>query len=143
MAIKMYELAGDTDDRLFSPYCWRARMALAHKGISHETIPWRFTEKDALAFSGSATVPVIKDGATVVADSWRIAIYLEDAYPSRPGLFESAESRALCDFFGQWAFRAVHPALFRVVMLDLFERIHEKVRDHRTSALSRLRRGWT
>ena len=126
MAIQLYDLAGAEDDRRFSPYCWRTKMALKHKGLEFDAVPWRFTEKDALAFSGSTTVPVIKDGATVVTDSWRIAIYLDDAYPSRPGLFASAESRALCDFFGQWAFRAVHPVLFRVVMLDLFERLHEK-----------------
>ena len=34
-------------NRRFSPFCWRARMALAHKG-QVETKPWRFTEKDKL-----------------------------------------------------------------------------------------------
>ena len=124
--IVLYDLAGAEDDRRFSPYCWRTKMALKHKGLEFESVAWRFTEREALAFSGSATVPVIRDGDTVVADSWRIALYLDDAYPSRPGLFESSESRALCEFVGNWAFRALHPALFRVVMPDLFARIHEK-----------------
>jgi len=124
--IVLWDLAGAEDERRFSPYCWRSKMALKHKGLEFDTVAWRFTEKDAIAFSGSATVPVMKDGETVVADSWRIALYLDDAYPSRPGLFASAESRALCEFFGHWAFRVLHPALFRVVMLDLFARIHDK-----------------
>src|SRR6266446_7829836 len=59
MAIKLYDLAGAETDRRFSPYCWRARMALAHKGLEVETIPWRFAEKDAIAFSGQGRVPVL------------------------------------------------------------------------------------
>ena len=39
-------------------------MALAHKGLAVETIPWRFTDKAALAFSGQERVPVIRDGDT-------------------------------------------------------------------------------
>jgi glutathione S-transferase len=124
--IILFDLAGAEDDRRFSPYCWRIKMALKHKGLEFETVPWRFTEKDAIAFASSKTVPVIKDGETAVADSWRIAGYLDDAYPQRPGLFASAESRALCQFFHEWAFRTLHLAVFPVVMLDLFGRIHEK-----------------
>jgi hypothetical protein len=45
---ELYELAGADENRRFSPYCWRIRMALAHKGLDVECIPWRFTEKDAL-----------------------------------------------------------------------------------------------
>ena len=50
--MKLYELAALEDDRCFSPYCWRIKMALAHKGLSYETIPWRFTEKAEIALSG-------------------------------------------------------------------------------------------
>ena len=38
-AIRMYDLAGADPARRFSPYCWRIRMALAHKNLSVETIP--------------------------------------------------------------------------------------------------------
>ena len=48
MNIKMYDLAGADANRRFSTYCWRIRMALAHKGLEVETIPWRFTDKDAM-----------------------------------------------------------------------------------------------
>ena len=73
MAIVMHDLAGADPALRFSPYCWRTRMALAHKGLAVETIPWRFTDKAALAFSGQERVPVIRDGDTVVSDSWTIA----------------------------------------------------------------------
>jgi glutathione S-transferase len=126
MAILLYDLAGAEDDRRFSPYCWRVKMALAHKGLEYQTVPWRFTEKDVIAFSGSSSVPVIRDGDTAVADSWRIALYLDDAYPSRPALFGGPEARALCEFFANWALRTVHPPALRVILPDLFARLHDK-----------------
>ena len=43
MSLTLYELCG-ADDRRFSPYCWRARMAVAHKGFDAEYIPMGFTE---------------------------------------------------------------------------------------------------
>jgi glutathione S-transferase len=128
MAIQLYDLAGAEDDRLFSPYCWRVKMALKHKGLAFESIPWRFTEKDKIAFTGSTTVPVIVDGNRAVYDSWEIALYLDEAYPQRPGLFEGSESRALCQFFSLWAIRTVHAPLLRVVLLDLYSKVHEKDR---------------
>lgn len=126
MAIKLYELAGDTDDRLFSPYCWRIRMALAHKGLAHETIPWRFTEKDAIAFSGSATVPVLVDGEREVHDSWDIALYLDKTYTDRPALFEGPQARALAYVFKHWVERTLHAPIMRVVIMDLFNHLHPK-----------------
>ena len=77
MAIVMHDLAGQNPDLRFSPYCWRTRLALAHKGLEVETVPWRFTHRDALAFSGQAKVPVNRDRDAVVSDSWAIAGALE------------------------------------------------------------------
>jgi glutathione S-transferase len=126
MTLKLYDLAAAEDDRRFSPNCWRSKMALKHKGLEFEAIPWRFTEKDAIAFSGQGLVPVLVDGNRTVHDSWNIAIYLEEAYPSRPALFEGGQSRALTEFFGHWVFRVVHTAMFKVILPDLFTRLHEK-----------------
>jgi glutathione S-transferase len=126
MAMKLYDLAGAEDDRRFSPYCWRVKMALRHKGLEFETVPWRFTEKDVIAKHGSATVPVLIDGGRAVHDSWRIALYLEEAYPQRPALFEGGQALALTEFFGHWTVRAVHPAMLKVVVLELFARLHDK-----------------
>src|SRR3546814_19583617 len=55
MTRTLYELVG-AEDRRFSPYCWRIRMALAHKGLHAELEPCRFTEKHKLAFSGQKLV---------------------------------------------------------------------------------------
>jgi glutathione S-transferase len=128
MAIQLYDLAGAEDDRRFSPYCWRVKMALMHKGLTFETLPWRFTEKDKIEFTGSTTVPVIVDGKQAVYDSWEIAVYLDEAYPSRPGLFEGSESRALSLFMNHWTVRSLHAPLLRAILMDLYGHVHEKDR---------------
>ncbi len=69
MALKLFELVGTDEQRPFSPFCWRTRMALAHKGLSAESIPWCFTEKEAITPHNSEKVPVLIDGETSVADS--------------------------------------------------------------------------
>jgi len=61
MSIIMHDLAGADPDLRFSPFCWRTRFALAHKGLPVETLPWRFTETSDIAFSGQGLVPVIRD----------------------------------------------------------------------------------
>src|SRR4051795_1279532 len=101
-------------------------MALKHKGLEFESLPWRFTEKDRIEFTGSATVPVIVDGKRAVYDSFEIAVYLDEAYPNRPGLFEGMESRALSLFLHHWALRSLHPPLLRAILLDLYRHLHEK-----------------
>jgi glutathione S-transferase len=126
MTIKLYDLAAAEDDRLFSPYCWRVKMALAHKGLAFESVPWRFTEKEAIAFSGSTTVPVIVDATKVVADSWAIAQYLDEAYAARPRLFESEQARSLALFVRLWCERTLHGPILRAVLMDLYNGLAEK-----------------
>jgi glutathione S-transferase len=130
MAIVMYDLAGADPALRFSPYCWRTRMALAHKGLAVETIPWRFTEKDVIGFSGQGRVPVLRDGATVVSDSWAIAEYLEDAYPDRPSLFGGATGRAHGRFINAWADNVVLGGIARLIVRDLFDIIDPKDRGY-------------
>lgn len=120
MGITLYELAGEEEDRRFSPYCWRIVMALRHKGLDFESVPWRFTEKDTIAFAGTDKVPVLVDGEVAIHDSPAIAAYLEKAYPDRPSLFGgSREAEALSRFYVDWADTALHPALFRLIVADI------------------------
>jgi glutathione S-transferase len=121
MAIVMHDLAGADPALRFSPYCWRTRMALAHKGLAVATIPWRFTEQDALAFFGQGRVPVINDGGHVVSDSWAIAEYLEDSYPDRPSLFGGAAGRAHARFVNAWADGVMLGGIARLIVRDLLD----------------------
>jgi glutathione S-transferase len=129
MTLRLYDLAGADPDRRFSPYCWRTRLALAHKGLPVETIPWRFTEKAEIAASGQGLVPVLVDGDRWVSDSWNIANYLEDTYPDRPSLFDGAAGRSLTRYYSTFADGLV-AAIFPFIALDIFDRIAVEDRDY-------------
>lgn len=119
MTRRLFELCGTDPQRVFSPYCWRIRMALAHKGLEAETVPWRFTEKDAISPYRSEKVPVLLDGEKSVADSWAIANYLEDAYPDRPSLFGGDGGRAMARMINWWGDIAVVGGLFPFIVADI------------------------
>ncbi|HEY4042069.1 MAG TPA: glutathione S-transferase family protein [Rhodopila sp.] len=133
MSIIMYDLAGADPDLRFSPYCWRTRFALAHKGMPVETVPWRFTESEVIAFSGQGKVPVIRDGGTVVSDSWAIATYLEEQVPS-PTLFGGATGLAHAAFINAWADSVLVGGIARFILRDLLDIVDPKDRDYFRSA---------
>ncbi|MGF1535670.1 MAG: glutathione S-transferase family protein [Elainellaceae cyanobacterium] len=128
-SVKLYELAGESDSYRFSPYCWRARLALAHKGIDVETVPWRFTEKDAIAFSGQGQVPVLVDGDRTVIDSWAIAEYLDDAYPEN-SVLGNGTTQALCYFVKCWDETVLQRYLGPLILLNVYEHLHPKDKDY-------------
>jgi glutathione S-transferase len=135
----MYDLAGAEPDRRFSPYCWRIKLALKHKGLEFETIPWRFTEKSIIAPYNSERVPVIVDHGRGVADSWKIASYLDDTYRERPVLFGSKEARALARFYNQWTDVTLHGAIGPLVVADSLSHLDPRDRDYfRSSREARL-----
>lgn len=103
MTIQIYDLCGRDEGLRFSPYCWRAKMALHHKGLEYEGLPWRFTETDRLSASGQKRVPVIVDGDRIVSDSWQIANYLDETYPDRPMLMADPAARASARWINVWA----------------------------------------
>lgn len=126
--ITLYELRG-TENRFYSLFSWRTRMALSHKGLAFESQPVPMSDKAALAFSGGKTVPVIRDDGCVVRDSWKIAEHLESAYPAAPSLFGGAIGRGLCQTFNIWTDRTLVPAMLPVVAADIFERVDPVDRD--------------
>jgi glutathione S-transferase len=123
LTIRFYDLAGADPAHRFSPYCWRTRLALAHKGLAYEAIPWRFTDRAAIAFSGQRTVPVLVDGETVVTDSAAIADYLEAQYPDRPSLFGGDAGRALTRFAADWTEQVVFPGIARSVVHEIWQHL--------------------
>lgn len=126
----LFELAGARDDVRFSPFCWRIRMALAHKGLDVQTVPWRFTDKDAIAASGQGKVPVLVDNGQWLSESGAIAQYLERAYPDGPSLFGADSGQALTRFVQQWTDDVLHPAIARIVLLDIFRILHTSDQDY-------------
>ena len=101
-----------------------------HKGLPFDTIPWRFTDKDAIAFSGQGRVPVLVDGEHVVFDSWTIATYLEDAYADRPSLFRGEGGRAVTRFVNAWADGVLVGGILRLIVTDILAHLDKKDRTY-------------
>ncbi len=127
--IALYELKGK-NDRRYSLFSWRARMALAHKGLEFETLPVLLSDKAAIEFSGGKTVPVLKDKDTVVRDSWKIAEYLENRYKDSPPLFGGEIGCGVSQAFNTWADRVVVPAMLQVIVADIHERVAPEDEDY-------------
>jgi len=119
MTILLYDLVGRDESRPFSPHCWKATMALAHKGLDISTAPTRFLEVPTIEGGASKTVPVIRDGDKVVIDSFAIALYLEDAYPDRPTLFGGEGGKTMARFIERWSQLTIHPYVTTAAIVDL------------------------
>ena len=122
----LYDLAGQNDDLRFSPYCWRVKMALVHKGLDVDSKPWRFTEKETLAFSEQGKVPVLVDGDQVVTDSWAILNYLDSAYSDRPLLFADEAAKQSAFNLKEWVEKTLLLPLLKMTILDIYNGLHEK-----------------
>ncbi|MDP6692346.1 MAG: glutathione S-transferase family protein [Alphaproteobacteria bacterium] len=133
MAMVFYDLAGQ-DGRNFSPYCWRTRMALAHKGLAYEHRGVAFTaignvgkDKGGEAFR---TVPIIEDDGRLIGDSNAIAEYLEEQYPDQPSLFGGAGGRGMCYFIHSWTNTVVHAGVAPLVLMDIYAHVCEEDRGY-------------
>lgn len=141
MSLVLWELAGADETRRFSPYCWRVRLALRHKGLDFSTRPWRFTEKQAIAFSGQDKVPVLQDRDQTIFDSWAIAEYLDRAYPNRPSVLGQGAALGLNRFATDWVEQMVQPLIFHILVADIHAHVAEIDKDYfRTSREERLGR---
>jgi glutathione S-transferase len=114
----LYELGG-LEDRRYSLFSWRARLALAHKRVEAKLVPVRVSDKTAIAFSGQDKVPILRDGEEVIVDSWRIAEHLEEKFPDRPSLFHGVSGKALTLFVAGFVDRQLLPKLAPMLMLDV------------------------
>ncbi len=118
MTILLYDLVGADESRPYSPHCWKIRMALAHKGLDYRSVPTRFLDVPKVE-GGSKTVPVIRDGDKVVADSFAIALYLEEAYADRPTLFGGEGGEAMARFVERWSQTQLHPFLGSAALMEI------------------------
>lgn len=129
--IDVYELAGADPALRFSPYCWRIRMALAHKGLDARFIPWRFSDRAALPGSpANSRVPVMVDGSVTLADSTAIAFDLEARYPNAPGLFGGPGGEAHARFIIAWADLVLNPSILPLVAADIVAILAPKDREY-------------
>lgn len=121
MGIILHELIGVDTDRPFSPHCWKTVMSLAHKGLPFDRNTVSFNDIPKLENGYSTKVPVIRDGEKVIADSFEIALYLEDHYPDRPSLFKGEGGRAMARFVEGYSQMIIHPFLNVVILMPVHD----------------------
>ena len=118
MTLTMYERIGH-EGRRPSPFSWRIRCALAHKGLEPQFRHVRFSDVETIrALSGQHFVPIITDGDRVIHDSWNIACYLEERFPDRPSLFDDGGGRAVTRLVNHWADQTLGAAVRRLIAAD-------------------------
>jgi glutathione S-transferase len=118
--IRLYELVME-NGASSSPYVWRTRYALAHKGLSFETVPVGFTEIPQAVGGRFKTVPFIEDGELGVGDSWEIAGYLDRTYATHRPLFSGPAEVAMVRLFDTWFSMEVMRGMFRVYALNIHD----------------------
>jgi glutathione S-transferase len=116
--IRLYELVLD-NGRSASPYVWRIRYALAHKGLPCEAVPVGFTEVSRILGGRFKTVPVIEHGDIAMAESWDIAEYLDRTFPDAPALFAAPAEFAMVRLTDTWFTVEVLRRMFGVYVLDV------------------------
>jgi glutathione S-transferase len=86
------------------PYCARARIALAEKGVEFEAFEIDLNDRPQWIYEKNATgrVPVIEEDAWILPESSVIMEYLEERYPEPPLLPPDPADRALARV---WIFR--------------------------------------
>lgn len=118
--VRLYELALQ-DGRSASPFVWRIRYSLAHKGIPFETTYLGFTEIPTVFGGKFKTVPILEHGDTVLNESWDIAEYLDREFPGRPLLFDTPAEQSLARFMDTWFMTEVLRKMFRVYVKDVHD----------------------
>ncbi|WP_419910604.1 glutathione S-transferase family protein [Hoeflea sp.] len=126
MTITLYELTGRDTARPFSPHCWKTVMSLAHKGLDFVRSPVPFTGVPEVENRLGKTVPVLRDGDTVISDSFEIALYLEKAYPDLPTLLGGEGGIALSRFIESWSLTQIHTAIGGRLLLDIHAMLEPK-----------------
>ena len=128
MTLRFYERLGH-ENRRPSPFSWRIRYALAHKQLEPEVVPVTFAEVHRIeAISGQRFVPVIEHAGKVVADSWEIAVFLEQSFPDHPTLFGGARGQSVAHFISRWTDESVHPLIRNLILPDFVEVLEEEDR---------------
>jgi glutathione S-transferase len=130
MTLVFHERVG-LDGRRISPFSWRIRYALAHKGLDPDVVPMRFADVARIrALSGQDLVPIIQHDGRVVHDSWSIACYLEDRFPDRPSLFGGAIGRGTARMVNMWSDTVLGRAMRPQIYADFIRCIDPGDRDY-------------
>lgn len=119
--IMLYELAA-ADDTRFSPFSWRTRFDLAHKGLSFTSVQVPFPDIGELG-GAQRTVPVIRLRNAFVEDSWNIAVFLDERFANRPSLLGGDLGQGAARFIERFTDKIIHPTILRLIAADIHARM--------------------
>jgi len=103
-----------------SPFCWRAKLALKHKGLLHDEKACHYSDIRSIGDGSFRTVPVMQDGGVFVGGSLNIAEYLEKTYPDTPTLFPDDPHHRYAKFVEAWVDTSLQPQIFHTLAYDIF-----------------------
>jgi glutathione S-transferase len=115
----LFDLATQQDLRP-SPFCWRAKLALTHKGIRFEARATRYLDIRSLGDGSFKTLPVMQHDEKWIGGSMNIADYLESQYADRDSLFPKDPARLYAGFIETWVDSVVQPQIFPMVAYDIW-----------------------
>ena len=116
MSLTLYQIP-------ISHNCAKVRTALARKGLAYETVDVPPGDRSLVRkVAGRGLVPVLVDGATVIGDSTRILLHLEERYPEPPLLPREPAARAECLLLEDWADRSLMELSRRLAYWQLLAR---------------------
>jgi glutathione S-transferase len=133
-ALKLYEL-DNVEGQSTSPFVWRIKFALRHKGIAYESVPVGFfgirhIGRGLVEPGTLKTLPVVEYAGRFVSESWVIAEWLDETFPDHPRLFSSRPELAMVKFFDKWFGTAVLPPMFRSCVYQIFEHVRPEEQDY-------------
>ena len=136
MARTLYEL-----DIVESPFVWRSKYALAHKGLDYESRRTAFTDIPSVCGGKHKTVPILVDeNGTETCDSLAIATYLDETYSDQAPLFDNgdkARTEEIEGLLGQYGLKGFFPLYIHDIWSSLPEKdatYFRKSREERFSA---------
>lgn len=103
-----------------SPFCNKVRRCLAHKGLPYRVINYNgLRALAARRLSAAGTLPVLDHGDTRLADSRRIAEFLDRQYPEAPRLYpDIPQAMAAARLWEDWASQSLYFHEIRLRMID-------------------------
>jgi glutathione S-transferase len=117
--IELFEIAL-LDDTRPSPFCWRTRMALNHKGLPFRAVGIAYSQISALGSGAFRATPVLRHGTEWIEGSLAIATALEARYPGQPSLFPADPLRHFSRFMEAWVDSVLQAQIFRLVAHEVW-----------------------
>ena len=121
-----------------SPFVWRVKMAILHKGFELNAVPTSYNDIKNILDGTHTRLPVIEDKGTVVEDSMDIIDYLDANYSDHPLLFNSKGERNYARFLDAWMFQNVVRHWFTCYCLDQVKQSCPEDKDYIRESRERL-----